>query len=88
MILKMHYQSRSDTDMLATIDEAVYRELLTTKTGPELAKAVSAAITVVDNDPRMSEVDDTDVFFSYNDVAGFITPAELLEELNEAIAGA
>lgn len=86
-MMKMHYEDCWNNDVVAEIDETKYRECLTTLTGLELAKAVEAAVTILEDDPRQSELDETEVFFSFDDVkGGYCHPDDLLYELNEALA--
>jgi hypothetical protein len=80
----LHLMDHNDNELVAEIDETVYRGLLQTKDGKDLANAVREAYTVVDDDPRRSAIDNTDAFFSFNDVyQGFLSAAELLQELDE-----
>lgn len=85
--MKIHYQDGWSDDVVAEIDEAKYREFLTTLEGRELAEAVDKAVVVLERDPRQSDFADTEVFFSYDDVrGGYCKPSDLLTELDEALA--
>lgn len=81
--MRLHVMDSMDNEIVAEIDAGVYRNLLATKTGRELADAVVGAYTVVDSDPRRSDLDNTDAFFPYKDVVRELTTAEeLLAELD------
>lgn len=80
----IHYSDRHDNESIRQIDEDTYRLLLQTETGNELATLVFEKSQLVDADPRLSEFDDCDVFFSDSDVrSGITTAEELLLELSE-----
>ena len=79
--MKLHVMNEIDNEFIAEIDETKYRELLMTKTGKELAKAITDLYVVVNKDPRHSELDATDCFFCYTDVvSGNTTADDLLEQ--------
>ena len=84
-MLQVHYSDRNDNEVVAEIEEAKYRELLTAFDGEELAMQFIDNMTVTQRDPRVSELDDCEVFFADMDVrSGVTNAAQLMEEFQEA----
>jgi hypothetical protein len=80
----VHYFDKYDSEMLVEIDQEVFKEMLRRVDGEDLAFEFSVEKKVVQRDPRQSELDQSDMFFSHNDVCtGQMTAQELLEEINE-----
>jgi hypothetical protein len=81
-MLQVHYCDRNDRDLVVSIEEKKYRELLTSFDGEELAAQFFNNATIVERDPRMSDLEDCEVFFSDVDVrTGITNAAQLMEEL-------
>lgn len=79
----IHYNDHNDNEILAEITTETYRELLLNNTGQELAVKMRDSITIIERDPRQSQLNKAKVFFSFHDVANcFCSPSELLSELD------
>lgn len=84
--MKVHYDNAFCNSVIAEIDQEIYTELLKNHEGLELVTKMDEALTVTNRDPRQSELEECDVFFSYDDVKGnWSRPADLLIELEEAM---
>jgi hypothetical protein len=83
----VHYCDHNDNEQVAEITPEAYREIIKTYEGHKLATAMHAAIKIKTKDPRVSELDDTHIFFSYNDAANQVNSvADMVLELDEAMA--
>lgn len=82
--MRIHFADRNDNESVREIDADKYRTLLQTYKGDDLASAVIVESELVEPDPRISELDACEVYFSEVDVrSGITTAEELLEELED-----
>lgn len=81
----------SDSEVVAEIDVEEYVGLILLTaggySGTQFSKQLDAILTVLNTDPRQSELDNTDVFISFVDVKNMrTTPSDLLKEIPEEIS--
>jgi hypothetical protein len=80
----IHYMDHNDGEMIVKVEEDTYRETLTNLDGRELAEWFSKAKEIINHDPKISEFDACEAFFSFTDVAnGYTTAKSLLAELDD-----
>jgi hypothetical protein len=82
--LKIHYLDKYDNDVVIVVDVAEYKNAIEKFEGKELDKAIGSIIEVSYPNPRVSQLDDCDLFVSsYDIVVGIVNKQDLLNELNE-----
>lgn len=80
----VHYFDKYDSEMVVDIDKETFIDMLRRLDGEDLAYEFSIDKKIVERDPRQSELDQCDMFFSHSDVcSGQTTAEELLQEINE-----
>lgn len=86
--LLVHYMDARDNESIAEIDANAFHALIKTEHGHDLARKLDAALKITNTDPRVSELDATDIWVSYSDVfTGLQTADDLLNDLPMGMLG-